>query len=53
MGEVDDDIEKVAIELVEKLRRLHFQHGSAKTERTRRIKDVIETNSVKIYKDAT
>ena len=48
MEEKDNEIELVAIELVAKLRRLHFQEGTSKTARTKQIKEVVEHNARKI-----
>ena len=53
MTEIDDKIEQVAVELVSKIRRLHFQEGTSNTVRTRQIKEIIELNSKKIDLDAS
>lgn len=53
MAEIDDKIEKVAVELVSKIRRLHFQEGTSNTARTRQIKEIVEFNSKKIEIDAS
>lgn len=53
MDEIEDKIEKVAVELVSKIRRLHFQEGTSSTARTRQIKEIIEFNSKKIDLDAS
>ena len=53
MNESEDKIEKVAVELVSKIRRLHFQEGTSSTARTRQIKEIIEFNSRKIDLDAS
>ena len=50
---IEDKIEKVAVELVSKIRRLHFQEGTSSTARTRQIKEIIEFNSRKIDLDAS
>jgi hypothetical protein len=53
MEEIEDKIEEVAVELVSKIRRLHFQEGTSSTARTRQIKEIIEFNSKKINLDAS
>lgn len=53
MKDIEDKIEKVALEIVSKVRRLHFQEGTSKTARSRQIKEVIESNARKINVDAT
>ena len=53
MDEIEDKNEKVAVELVSKIRRLHFQEGTSSTARTRQIKEIIEFNSKKIDLDAS
>jgi len=53
MSDKQNEIENIAIDLVDKIRRLHFQEGTAKSERTKRIKEIIEANSNKVFKDVT
>jgi hypothetical protein len=53
MEEIEDKIEQVAVELVTKIRRLHFQEGTSNTARTKQIKEIIEHNSKKIEIDAS
>ena len=53
MDEVNTKVEEVAMELVMKIRRVHFQEGTSKTARTRQIKEVIERHSKKLNTDAS
>ena len=53
MKDIEDKIEKVALEIVSKVRRLHFQEGTSKTARSRQIKEVIESNARKINSRTT
>lgn len=53
MDEENTKVEEVAMELVMKIRRIHFQEGTSKTARTRQIKEVIERHSKKLNTNAS
>ena len=53
MNEENKEIEDVALELVMKVRRLHFHEVTSKSARTKKIKEILEHNSKRLNKNAT
>lgn len=48
-----DEVEEVALEIVNEVRKLHFKEGTSTSMQTRKLKDIIEKNSKSVIKSAS
>lgn len=51
--EKNEAFEEMALELVSRVRKLHFQDGSAASARTKQLKEIIEKQVKKIHRNAS